>query len=90
MEYDFKATMYSWIEGEGIKSHLFLHPEQQEGFEFTYSFQDIIDQLVEWHQIPSTKKLDEKGLDELKIVRQTLQKYADATQELIDFYTKEK
>jgi hypothetical protein len=90
MEYEFKAALYTSIEGEGVKASLYIHPDQSEGFDFHFSFREMLDQIVDWYSVPSTKKLDEDGLEELKMVRQTLQKYADATQEMIDFYTKEK
>lgn len=90
MEYEFKASMQAWIEKDAIKTSLYIHPDQSEGFEFQFNFRDMLDQVVDWYSVPSTKTLDADGMEELKMVRQTLQKYADATQEMIDFYTKEK
>jgi hypothetical protein len=90
VEYEFKAALYPSIERDGVKASLYIHPEQSEGFDFHFSFKEMLDQIVDWYSVPSTKELDADGMEELKMVRQTLQKYADATQEMIDFYTKEK
>jgi hypothetical protein len=84
MKFDLDVQVYSSIEDGEIRHDVFLLNDQNEPLVLKTRFEDIVGRIVEWNTNMGTGVLDEKGISELEHIRETLNKYAAYTQDIIN------
>lgn len=74
MKIPFEADCFAYLDNHGTEFSLFLHPEQQDPFNFKFSYKEMLEALIESHIYPHSGKLSPEGIQVLKETQAGLKK----------------